>query len=136
MKRGGEAFKTGQVIAFDKGSERPAARITFEVYESTGMILLGNANADGGGEVNGVDRRRQGAGRRMMEALEERFPAPDWWLAADRASHTAEGLRLMRSRRKPGRRWVHTSDCADRLPENCICEFAEPRAPEADSSED
>jgi hypothetical protein len=62
------------------------------------MILLGNVDADG--SVTGAgDARGVGAGRALMDALDRRYPAPDWWLAADAAAlHSAEGIVLIRSR--------------------------------------
>lgn len=121
--RSDETFSIGTVWALSKETGEPAARLTFEVYEKSGKVLLGNADADG--LIGGVDRRGEGAGRAMMDALEEQFPAPDWWFAADPADHSPEGLRLMLSRRKPGRQWVHSSLCEERKVEGCSCELVQ-----------
>lgn len=119
--RHGTPFLTGTVFALDETTDQPAARLTFEVYETTGMVLLGNADADG--LVGGVDRRQQGAGRAMMDALDEHFSDPEWWLAVDPADHTPQGHRLMLSRRRPGRKWVHASTCEARKASQCSCEL-------------
>ena len=131
LTRDGSPYESGNVWADDLLS-RPAARITFEVHPAKGMVLLGNADSDGKiGQAGDVQAR--GAARAMLNELDRLYPPPDWWLAADPgAGHTAEGLALMRSRRKPGRQWVHTSDCTNRLVWACSCEFPEPRLDDGD----
>lgn len=119
--RKGETFSAGTVFALDKGTNEPVARLTFEVYQQTGMVLLGNADADG--LLGGADRRGEGAGRAMLDALDARFAEVEWWLAVDPADHSDEGLALMRSRRKTGRKRVHSSACTERLAEDCSCEL-------------
>jgi hypothetical protein len=124
-ERLGEHYLVGTLWAKD-GFGRRAARLTFEVYPSRHMILLDNIDSDkSAGDAGDVQGR--GAARALLDALDIKYPPPDWWIAADRhALHSAKGVALMRSRRKPGRQWVHTSDCEERLPSACSCEFDDP----------
>lgn len=119
------SFLTGTLWALDEHGVR-AGRLTFNVLEDDRLVLLGNASMDKSEGEDGKDDRGKGGGRALMEKLENLYPAPDWWFAADPLDlHNAEGLALMRSRRGHGRQWVHTEDCQDRKPTDCTCEFPE-----------
>jgi hypothetical protein len=122
LKRYGQSYLAGTVWAQDNEG-RKAARLTFEVYPARRMVLIDNVDADGSvGDAGNV--RALGAGRALLDALDNKYPPPFWWIAADpEADHSPEGLILMRSRRKPGRQWVHRSDCADQFLSGCTCEF-------------
>lgn len=124
LQRFGEGFYAGTLWAIDKLG-RQAARLTYEVFPVRRMVLLGNLDADGrvgeAGDVQG-----QGAARALMDEIDRRYQVPLWWIAADRAAdHSPEGLAVMRGRRRLDRQWIHTSDCEDRCPYQCSCEFDE-----------
>ncbi|WP_280470567.1 hypothetical protein [Nocardia farcinica] len=95
-------------------------RLIVNVFEDQRMVELDNVETDP--RHGDLDARLRGAGRALMDRLEQLYPAPQWWFAADpRASHSDEGERLMRSRCRAGRQWVHSKDCPDRLPVDCPC---------------
>jgi hypothetical protein len=127
VARYGESYLTGTLWALD-ASGAQAARLTFDVFPLRRMVLLGNIDADGSVGSAG-DVRGTGAGRALMDALDRKYPTPEWWIAADApALHSSEGFALMRSRRKPGRQQVHVADCPYRLRSECPCEFPDPPA--------
>ncbi|MFC9964316.1 hypothetical protein ACFVH4_08725 [Nocardia ignorata] len=117
--RFGRKYWTRTLWAVQDGIHQ--GRITIHVYEDRHMVVLDNAETDA--RHGGVDSRRQGAGRALMDQLEQLYPAPQWWFAADpRADHSPEGkVRLMGSRCRSGRQWVHSTECLDPQAINCPC---------------
>lgn len=114
--RGGMEYKTGTLWLVSDGER--CGRLTYEVHDALGMVQLGNV------DVDDPELRGRGGASTMLGELEMRFPSPRWWLAADdRDLHSPEGLALIRSRRKPGRRCIHTSLCTVRADSDCTCWF-------------
>jgi hypothetical protein len=131
--RNGKPYLSGTLWALD-GDGVHVGRLTFTVYEEDHMVLLGNAGLDDAEGVDGTDDRKQGGGRALMDKLDALYPPPNWWLAAEEHQlHTPEGLILMRSRRKPGRQWVHTENCPWRKPQDCQCDFPDRPSEHADA---
>lgn len=123
--RDGHTFLTGSIWARLNGER--VGRLAFEVHEEISQILLCNIDFDN------MEHRRRGGGRALLERLEAEYPDQRWWFAADeRSLHSVEGIALMRSRRKPGRRWVHTASCTSRLSQKCDCEFEDPQVVDDD----
>ena len=129
----GKTFLIGTLWALD-GDGFHVGRLTFTVHEEDRMVLLGNAGLDDTEGVDGKDDRKQGGGRALLDRLDALYPPPNWWLAAEEGQlHTQEGLIVMRSRRKPGRQWVHTENCPLRKPQDCQCDFPERSGENADA---
>jgi len=115
--RGGSEYLVGSLWLRLHGVRR--GRLTYEVHESRGMVQLGNV------DVDDPSLRGHGGGSTLLDRLEARFPSPVWWIAADeRDLHSQDGLRLIRSRRRQGRRWIHTTTCDLRMDSDCECDFA------------
>lgn len=114
----GREYWTRTLWAVQDGIDQ--GRLTIDVYEDRHMVELNNTETDV--RHGGVDTQLQGAGRALMDRLEQLYPAPQWWFASDpRADHSLEGKRLMGSRCRSGRQWVHSTACPDPQPINCPC---------------
>lgn len=126
------SYLSGTVWAIDASGIR-AGYQTFDVYPELHIVLLDQAGLDKHDGDNGVDNRRQGGARAMLDELDKLYPEPEWWMAsANVATHTQDGIDLMRGRHKPGRRRkVHTEDCALSRPDGCSCDFRD-KAPSSE----
>lgn len=121
--RHGKEYGAGTVWAVDAHGAT-AGYQSFEVIPDLRVVLLVQAGLEKHDGENGEDNRYQGAARAMLDELDRLYPEPEWWMASSNAGHEQAGIDLMRGRAaRPGRRKVHTEECAISRPSACTCSF-------------
>jgi len=116
MRRFDKEYEMGTVFALI--NDQRVGHLQFEVLVGRKVLTITNVFFEDS------SYRGRGGGGALFEALEAEYPAPEWAFAVDDVhANSWGGHALIASRRRPGRQWVHTSDCTDLLPEACSCEF-------------
>lgn len=123
--RHGKEYLAGTVWAIDANGLK-AGYQSFEVIPDLRLVLLVQAGMERHDGDNGEDNCYQGGERAMLDELDRLYMEQEWWIASSNAGHEQAGIDLMRGREsRPGRRKVHTGQCAVERPAVCGCSFSD-----------